>query len=498
MAVFILVIACINFMNLSTARASRRLKEIGVKKSIGATRESLIAQYLGESILICFFSLLASIALTSVLLPQFNLITGKQLSLSFSPMWILGGLGIALMTGLLAGSYPALYLSGFKPLDVLKGRIASSLGAAWARRSLVIFQFVLSVLFIVLVAVAYMQMSYVRNKNLGYNKENVIYFDIEGNVKDKLETFLSEIKSINGIEDASSASESIVGDGNTNHIEWEGKDPSLLLPFRIRGANHGLLDMLEFDLIEGRGYPEDRAKFGDAVFNEAGIRAMGMEDPIGKTISFGEMTCEIVGVVKDYHYTSLHSKIEPLFFVYAPEYTEKIMVKITSGMEQEALSQLQSFYSEYNPEFTFKYRFLDNDYQQLYAGEQRVATLARYSAGLAILISCLGLLGLVAFSAERRRREIGIRKVLGASNLSVVGLLGKEFSTMVITAIVIALPLSYHFARGWLSDFAYKIELHWWLFFGAGVAAMLIAWLTVSIITMHAARANPVESLRIE
>ena len=495
-ALFILFIACINFMNLSTARASRRSKEIGVKKAIGAHRGSLIGQYLGESVLISLCALTVAVLLGLILLPQFNLITGKQLSLGLDPIWMICALGIALATGLLAGSYPALYLSRFKPVDIFQGRITSSYGAIWARRALVIFQFILSVSFIVLVTVLYQQIDYVRHKHLGYDKENVVYLNIEGKVKDNLETFLNEVKNINGVVNASSASESLIGDGNTSHINWEGKDPNLLLSFRVRGASDGLIEMLDFELVQGRGYPKDQAAFGEAVFNEAGIRAMGMEDPIGKVVELWDMDCKIVGVIKDFHFTSMHHKVEPLFFVYAPAFTEKVMIKLAAGKEQEALSNLQDFYADYNPEFTFSYRFLDNDYQDLYVGEQRIALLARFSAGLAILISCLGLFGLVVFSAQRRRKEIGIRKVLGASDFSVVRLLGKEFSNLVLMAIIVALPVSYFIAKSWLNGFTYKIDLHWWTFVGGGAIALLIAWLTVSIQTLQAARMNPRHSLQ--
>jgi len=486
-AIFILLIACINFMNLSTARATTRSKEIGVKKSIGAERSNLIGQYLSESILI---------SLIALLLPQFNLITGKELSLSFDPRLIMGALGITLLTGLLAGSYPALYLSSFKPIEIFKGKLSNSLGAIWARKGLVVFQFVLSVSFIVLVVVLYQQIEYVQNKHLGYDKDNVIYFDIEGKVRDNMETFISEVKNINGVMDASATSQSLIGGGNTSDIQWEGKDPNLIYPFRFRAGYDGLIEMMDFELVEGRGYPKGQATMGEAVFNESGIRVMGMEDPIGKTVKLGDSECKIVGVIKDFHFQGLQSEVEPLFFVYMPQYTQKIMLKIGAGKEKETLSQLQEFYSVFNPEFTFNYRFLDADYQQQYKAEERVALLSRYSAILAIIISCLGLFGLVSFSAQRRRKEISIRKVLGASEWSVVRLLGKDFSNMVLAAIIIAIPISYFMATSWLSDFAYKIDLKWWVFAGAGSAALLIAWITVGMQTLQAARVNPAEVLK--
>ena len=497
--IFILLIACINFMNLSTAKASRRLKEIGIKKAIGAFRHTLISQYLSESVVISFIALFVAIMMAYLLLPTFNLITGKELTIGFDPTWMGGALVITLITGLIAGSYPALYLSGFKPVDIFKGKMASSLSAIWARKGLVVFQFFISVTFIVLVSVIYMQVSFVQNKNLGYEKENVIYFDIEGKVKENLNTFLSEVEQLPGVAQASSASQSLVGGGNTNQIDWEGKDPNLNLPFCWRAVNVGLIDMLGFELIEGRGFPKELAKEGEVIFNEAGIKAMGMEDPIGKTITYwGTHKATIVGVVKDFHFQSMYNKVEPLYFAFQPEETQKLYLKITAGEVPNTLAQLQQFYENYNPGFELNYRFLDADYQALYASEQKIALLSRYFAGLAILISCLGLFGLAAFTAQRRRKEISIRKVLGASKFSIVRLLGKEFSNMVLAAVILALPLSYYLARNWLDSFAFQIDLKWWLFVGPGGVAILIAWLTVSFQTIRASSVNPAEVLKGE
>ncbi|HYF68926.1 MAG TPA: ABC transporter permease [Ohtaekwangia sp.] len=498
-AIFILLIACINFMNLSTAKASRRIKEIGIKKAVGANRIAIILQYLVESIVITSLSLLVAIFITDLVLPQFNIITNKHLTLHLNTHVVGYCLIITLITGVIAGSYPALYLSGFKPAVVLKGQLEShSSGELWARKGLVVFQFALSVIFIVSVMVIYKQIEFVQTKNLGYNNDNVIYFSREGKIKESTETFLSEVKKIPGIINASSISQSLVGGGNTTDIEWEGKDPESIIPFAIRPVNYDVIEMLDLEIIAGRAFSKDHADSMKVIFNEAGIEAMGLADPIGKKITLGPFNCEIAGVIKNFHYESLHVDVKPLFFILAPEYAEKIMVKIEARKTAETLAQLKHFYQQYNPGFIFEYRFLDEDNAMQYAAEQRVATLSKYFSGLAILISCLGLFGLAAFTVERRLKEIGIRKALGASEFGIVYLLSGDFTKMVLTAIVIALPISYLLVKQWLEGFAFKIELEWWYFISSGIIALLIAWITVGLQTIKAARVNPADCLKDE
>ncbi len=497
-ALFILAIACINFMNLSTAKASRRIKEVGIKKAVGANRKTLVAQYLGESLLLSFVSLFIAILLVDLLLPQFNLITGKQLQLQFDVNLMMALFVIGLVTGLIAGSYPALYLSGFNPATVLKGKFSNSLGELWARKGLVVFQFSISVIFIVAVLVIYKQIDFLQTQNLGYDRENVIYFPMEGKAEQSRETFLAEMRKIPGVIAASSIQESMVGGGNTANISWAGKDPEDRTPFAMRATNYDIMEMLDFKLAEGRFFSRDHNDSLKVIFNEAGIKAMGMSDPIGKTIGLGGPYehLEIVGVVKDFHFESLHVKVMPMFFIVAPQYTRQIMARIEAGKETETLARIGEFYKTYNPDFTFDYRFLDQDYEAQYNAEQRVSILARYFAIIAILISCLGLFGLAAFTAERRIKEIGIRKVLGSSEWGIVYLLSFEFSKIVLLSTVIALPISYLLVSQWLDNFAYKIPLHWWYFIGAGVLALVIAWLTVGSQAIRAARVNPVNCLK--
>ena len=504
-AVFIMLIACINFMNLSTAKASRRLKEIGIKKTIGASRKVLIFQYLGESQLMAFLSLMVAIVLVLLLLPHFNDITGKQLILDIDAGLLIAMVSITLLTGLISGSYPAFYLSGFNPVAVLKGgasggKLSASGSGLWARKGLVVFQFTLSIILIAAVLVVYKQVSYVQAKNIGYNKDNIIYFEEEGRAAEKLEAFLSEVKNIPGIVDASSASHHLIGSHNTTEgLEWEGKDPDDLIEVEVINVNWGMLEMLDINIAAGRGFSKDHgAEYSNVIVNESAIKAMGLTDPIGKSIKLWGEERQIIGITENFNFQSLHEKVKPLLFSLRPKHTSYIMARIRAGKEEEAIADLQQLYNEFNPGFPFNFRFLDEDYQAQYVSEQRVSILSRYFAGIAILISCLGLYGLVAFAAEQRRKEIGIRKVLGASVANIMALLSMDFIKLVSISIVIGSLLSWIAMRKWLEGFAYRIELGWWVFGVAGATALLIALVTVSVQAVKAARANPVKNLRTE
>lgn len=497
-AIVTLLIACINFMNLSTAKATRRIKEVGIKKVIGARRRTLILQYMAESMFMTVLSLVVAILLVDVLLPQFNMITGKDLAFRPELNVIVVLLLLILVTGLVAGSYPALYLSGFNPAAVLKGQLHTSFGEFFARKGLVVFQFTLSVMLIVTVLVIYNQIQFVQNRNLGYDKDNLIYFPKEGKVRTSLETFLAELNKIPGVVKATSIAQSTVGGGNTTEIEWEGKDPQQRIPFAVRPVNLDALEMLDLEVIAGRSFSGEFASdTSGIIFNEAAIESMGMTDPIGKEVSLGpDLKLKIVGVVKDFHYESLRTDVAPLFFVLKPQYTETIMVKIAKGEETRTLDNIARFYKQYNPGFPFDYRFVDADYQALYGEERRVSLISGYFAGIAILISCMGLFALATFTAERRRKEIGIRKVLGSSEPGIVYLLSRDFTRLVLLAIMIALPFSYLLTRQWLDNFAYKIPLNWWYFAGSGLIALTIAWITVGTQAVRAARLNPTKCLR--
>ncbi len=503
-AAFILLIACINFMNLSTAKASRRVREVGIKKVVGAGRETLILQYLGESLLMAFLSLLRALLVVALVLPQFNSITGKALSLPLDVKLISVFPGITVLTGLLAGSYPALYLSGFKPALILKGRFSSPAGELLVRKGLVVIQFALSVIFIVSVLVVYKQIDFVQNKNLGYDKDNLIYFETGGKVAENAETFLAGVKNIPGVVNASSMFGYIINPykasgGNTAGGGGGGGSKSGSRSQNVEhsslGVNYDMIETLGIGLKYGRSFSRNFASDSTKiVVNEAFAEAMGMQNPVGEVVN----GIEILGVVKNFHFQSLHQEVTPTAFRIDRQFTSTVVIKIRAGMERETLERLGQFYKTYNPGFVFGYKFLDQDYQALYTAEKRVSVLSRYFAGLAILISCLGLFGLAAFSAERRRKEIGVRKVFGASEKSIIYLLSGDFGKLVFGSILIALPVSYLLAKGWLDNFAYRIELEAWYFVAAGAIALLIAGLTVGTQAFSASRISSSQCLKEE
>jgi ABC-type antimicrobial peptide transport system permease subunit len=500
-AIFILIIACINFMNLSTAKASGRMKEIGMKKAVGADRKSLIIQHLSESILMAILSLAVAILIVELLLPQFNEITGKHIALTMNANIILSALGISLFTGFIAGSYPALYLSGFNPVHILKGRFHSSSAELWTRKGLVIFQFVISGILIVSVLVIYKQIEFIQTKKLGYNKDNIIYFDKEGSVTENLDAFLAELKNIPGVVNASSSAFPIIDTkSSTEDIRWEGKALDMISRFNVQFINYDFIDMHGIEMKGGRTFSRD---FGSdnskIIFNEAAIKMMGLKDPVGKSVNMWGIDRQIIGVTKDFHFESLHELVKPMLFILAPaKQNMRIMVKIKADNEKKTINRLGEFYKKYNPSYVFEYKFLDEDYQAQYVSETRVAVLSRYFAGIAIIISCLGLFGLAAFSAERRQKEIGIRKVLGSSELGIIALLTNDFTKIVLVSILISIPVSYFITKNWLDSFAYRIDLSPWYFVGAGVTTLVIALATVSFQAIKAATANPVEALRYE
>ena len=499
-ALFILLIACVNFMNLSTARASVKKKEIGVKKTIGASRRSLILQFLGESSVMTFLSLGIAVSLVYALIPQFNTITEKQLSLDFTPGLLIAFIAIALITGVIAGSYPAFYLSGFSPQSVLKKGLPDSPGENWIRKGLVVFQFAIAVVFIVGVQVIHQQMRYTQERNLGYDRDNVVSFSRGAleNAEDN-DVFLAELKTIPGVINASNMAGTIQwGQDNQSGYSWRGQEADREISFKAPRIGYNVLETLNMEMLLGRPFSRE---FGDdeskIVINESALKLMGLEDPIGQTIQYGEEERQIIGVVRDFNYGSLHQHIEPLIFRFR-EFGPNFMVKIEAGSEQAVLNRVEQIYKLLFPADEFEFTFMDAAYQALYQAEYRVASLSKYFSMLAILISCLGLLGLTAFIVERRTKEIGIRKILGSSEWGIIYLLSQHVLGLVFTAILIALPISFWMARYWLDDFAYRIELSVWFFVAAAFLTVLIAWLATSVHTIRAAFANPTDCLRQE
>ncbi len=499
-ACFILLIACINFMNLSTARVSGRMKEIGLKKTFGASRSILIRQFLGESVLMSFISLIVALLLVIIALPEFNGLTGKHLRLDLR--YGLSVLGIALLTGLIAGSYPALYLSRFKPAVTLKGKfnMSSGLGEIFVRKGLVVLQFTMSVIFIVSVLVVYNQIKFVRTKNPGYDRENVIYFEMEGRVPGNLPSFLSGLKQVPGVTQASSImapfiSPSIVIPDPGVHTEKKNADNQI--HFYGMPVNYDLIETLGIKMATGRTFSRDFATDSSSiVINEAAVKLTGLSDPVGRMVKVLGKDMRIIGVTQNFHVNSLHEEIKPYVFRLEPQNTLQVMVRLAKGNEREAIGNIRAFYKTVNPGYSFDYQFLDDDYKKQYTTDILVAALSKYFAGLAIFLSCLGLFGLAAFSAERRIKEIGVRKVLGASELNIIYLLSADFTGIVLLSILLGLPLSYLITSSWLNNFAYRIGLSPVYFIAAGLVSLFTAWGTIGVHIVRSSFMNPARALK--
>jgi predicted permease len=497
-AIFILVIACINFMNLSTARATHRAREVGIKKVVGASRVALVLQYLGESVLLSFISLAAALVMCQFLLPVFNDVTGKHLSFHFSSSLLFLLFAATVVTGLFAGSYPAFYLSAFRPAAVLKGVIKTSWGELWARKGLVVFQFTLSILFIAGVLIVYRQLSYIQSRDLGYNRDHVIDFNIPIKMDSAYllhaATFVNGLNQIPGVVSAGSHAHDLTGDhGAISGVQWSGKDPGLDIEFANIEVGAHFLETIGIRLKAGRYFSQNRSH--EIIMNETAIKAMGLKDPIGKIVRFWDEQREIVGIATDFNFESLYQPVKPAFFRCYPV-TNQVAVRIQTGAEAPTIAAIRRAYMGFNPGMEFGYRYLDEDYQRLYSSERRIGVLSRYFAGLAILISCLGLFGLAAFSAARRRKELGIRKVIGASVVQLVYLVSREFLWLIAMAIAIAFPLAWVGMHFWLNEFAYRTTITADLFCVTGVTVVLVAILTIGYQSISTARANPTQSLR--
>ncbi|MBS1661216.1 MAG: ABC transporter permease [Bacteroidetes bacterium] len=506
-AIFILLIACVNFMNLATARSVKRAKEIGLRKVVGSLRSHLIGQFIGESLL---FSLLAtglSLALLFTLLPAFNLFTGKHIQFPMTNLffWITL-LSAAIVTGLVAGSYPALYLSSLKPVKVLKGVVRYTQGSILFRKGLTVFQFVLTLVLLIATIVITRQTNYVQTTNLGYDRSNLLYVRIEGalgNIKG-YSLFKQQAEALPGVAIVDRSSETphsmnfLVTD---DQITWEGKDKNSRVGVNPSSVGYDFVKLMNLQIVKGRDFsrsnPTDSA---DAfIVNETAVREMGWKDPIGKWVQAWQKKGHIIGVVKDFHIRSLHDPIAPILIdVKEFEYFGVIMIKTRPGQTRQALAGIERVYKDINPKYGFAYQFVDEEYSKLYASELIISKLSILFAVLAILISCMGLLGLVMFAAEQRTKEIGIRKVLGASLGQIITLFSSDFLWLIGIAFLIAGPLGWYAMNSWLHDFAYRIDLSWWIFVLAGATVVIIALATVSYQAIRAGLSNPVKSLRSE
>jgi len=504
----ILLIACINFTTLSIGRSAGRAREIGVRKIVGASRGQLSRQYLVEAILLSCFSTILGIALAAMLLPVFNQLSDKQLTFDFQQfpelIWLI--LGLALVVGVLAGTYPAFVLSGFSPLETLKSKLKIG-GENWFTKSLVTFQFVLSVGFMACTFIMLWQMNFLRSKDLGFDQENIVVVNASGTV-DPTKTLarfrqsLANRPEIAGVSGAEFSLGAGMIAGNTR-FEYQGKTTDIFEHF----IDSEYLRVLKLPLVSGRNFAPNRLQdtVTSVILNETAVRHFGWTNETalgqvltGYNVADPKLNPVVIGVVQDYHFRSLHEKLYPMLFMAHGRLPQQFFVRIAPGAPQPALSQMQAAWARTEPVLPFRYTFLDENLQKSYVAESRMSTTIAWAGGIAIFLACLGLFGLAALSTLNRTKEIGIRKVLGASVAGITGLLTRDFLKLVVVAIVIASPIAYYFMQQWLADFAYRIDIQWWMFALAGAAATVIAFLTVGFQSVKAALANPVESLRSE
>ncbi|WP_160715106.1 ABC transporter permease [Chitinophaga solisilvae] len=500
LALFILVIACINFMNLATARSANRAKEVGVRKVLGAMRSSLAGQFAGEALLITCISAFIAIVIVLLLLPAFGNMTGRHIALPVTkPVFWYWFSGLLLFTGLLAGSYPALFLSSLLPVKVLKTNQVINKGAAAFRKGLVVFQFSVAVVLMIGMMAVYRQMDYIRNKHLGYEREHLLYIPAEGELLKNYELFRQEAEKIPGVTAISRMRQSpTVLDHHKGGISWTGKDPLQEASFADAAVDFDFVKTMKLQLKEGRDFSRafatDSANF---LINEMAAARMGYAHPLGQQMAWGDNRGEIIGVLKDFHFNSMHEAIEPLFIRLdnAPRWGT-ILVRTAAGKEREVLAALEKTTKALNPRFPFTYQFSDQEFTRLYRSEEVIGQLTAWFAFLAVFISCLGLFGLAAFTVEQRTKEIGIRKVLGASIGGIVVLLSGDFLKLVLLAVMIGAPVAWAGMQQWLSAYAYRTDLPWWLFISAGVLATGIAMMTVALHSIRAGMTDPVKTLK--
>jgi len=502
-ALFILLIACINFMNLATARSANRAKEVGLRKVVGAMRGNIIRQFFSESLLLSVIALLLAVVMVALILPPFNTFSGKEISFAFAgkrPI-LLGLTAITLFTGIISGSYPALFLSSFQPVLVLKGSLKAGSKSAVLRKTLVVIQFSLSIFLIIGTAVIYTQLDYMRNKKPGYDKENLVYIPLRGTTRQSYRVFKSELLKNPGIAAVSASTHRPTNIGsNTSGIRWDGKaeDQKELISFSA--VDFDYVETLKIELAEGRSFSEEFPSDTAAAFmvNEEVVKLMGVESAAGRNLYWGDTEGKIIGVMKNFHFQRVKYKIEPLVIGISLPDLNFILIRIHPDNTAAALDYIETTWKNVIPDYPFEYHFLSEDFERMYRTEEKIGDLLKYFSFLAVLIACLGLFGLASFTAEQRTKEIGIRKSFGASGLNVSLLFCREFFMLVIFANAIAWPFAYFAMHRWLQDFSYRTDLGLWLFALAGLLAVVIALMTVSFQSIKAALANPADALRYE
>ena len=500
--IFVLILACINFMNLATARSEKRAREVGLRKSIGSVRSQLIFQFLCESMLTVLFGLILSLILVQLILPFFNEVAGKRIGMLWTNPWFWSmAFVFSLITGLLAGSYPALYLSSFEPVKVLKGTFRPGRFAAIPRKILVVLQFTVSITLMIGIVVVFRQIEFARSRPVGYDRSGLLEINMTSQLRSHYEALRNELLNTGAVYEMSESAPGITEDyGGTTNVSWQGKVPDTSPLLMSNKVTHEFGKAVGWKIKEGRDFSREHATDKSSVIlNESAVRLMGFKNPINESVTFSGKPYKVIGVIQDIIKESPFKPVKPSFFLLGYESVTVINIKLAPEVSTgEALAKVENVFKKYNPAAPFEYHFVDDQYAKKFSDEERIGKLSGFFAILAVFISCLGIFGLASFIAEQRTKEIGVRKVLGASVFNLWKMLSKEFVLLIIFSIGISIPIAYYVMSNWLQNYEYHTDLSWWIFGVCGLGALLITLCTVSYQSMKAALANPVKSLRSE
>lgn len=500
-AIFVLIIACINFMNLATARSESRAREVGIRKSIGSRRKELIAQFLGESILITLLAFVLALAVVELVLPFYNQLVSKNISIEYSNpiVWLVAS-SIVLALGIFSGSYPAFYLSSFHPAKVLKGKVNVGKGASTPRKVLVTLQFGFSIFLIISTLVVYQQIEHVKNRDMGYDRENLIHVWTNGEIEGNFQTIREALVQTGAVKSVCKSNSPITSIFSDNEIKWPGKVGEERVAFTTIATEYDYVETIGVKLLEGRDFSRDFKSDTTAVLiNKAAVEFMGMKDPIGQKLTYNNAELEIIGVMEDVVMRSPYEPVDPLTMIFSPGWSSSITIRLAKTPDLTgAIAKVEEVFKKLNPNYPFEYQFVDDVFERKFSDINLISRLALLFATLAILITCLGLLGLAAFTAEQRTKEIGIRKVMGATVSSLVLLISKDFSRLVFFAFVISAPIGWWFLNNFLARYSYRVQISWWVLVASGLLALILAIVIVSTQAMRAATSNPTKSLRSE
>lgn len=502
-AVLILLSACINYINLSTARAGDRAREIGIRKVVGAGRSALVRQFMGETVLVALSAAVLALVLTELLRPQFSALVGREIPLDITgdPLVILGVLGMVFITGLLAGIYPSLMLSSLRPVKILRSSVTGVAKGSTLRRLLVVGQFAVSIFLLAGVAVVYGQLDYIRQKNLGYDHRSILHLELRGDIYSHLRPIINDLDSDPGVL-AYTFTNTLLhrSETSTDEVSWEGRQEGEMMYTRVLSGGYGFADVFGIEMAQGRFFSPDFSTDIEEgyILNEAAVAAMGVADPVGKKFSCLGRDGTIIGIVKDFHFRSMHYEIQPLVLTMRPDWSDNLAIKVSADDVMATAGRVQAIIRKHVPDYPAEVQFFEDEIGALYNPENRIARIFAIASGLAIFLSCLGTLGLVSHTVRRRTREIGVRKVFGASVAGIVRLITREFVVAALIACTIAWPIAFYASTRWLQNFAFSISISWLMMIVPGLIILLVAVLTAGSHAIGAARVNPIRSLRNE